>query len=433
MRCATTCVAQNHLEDCSPHHSPPPTLDRSSAPFLCVPQAVSALDSDHGTHSGASAEMPAQQPTAALSETLAAGATASDELLLRELAVSLAERFVPLLTAIAQGAAPPPPRDALPLPKTDTTSGGGVGGAAGGSAYGAGTSATTAAAVAAASTPDGFPKPARTAAAARPTTLTGFAAECALELTSVAALVASSSPWPAAAGGSAAAPAAGSGSAAAPLFGANGTPGNDNCETATAAAATSSHPNVERPRGGSAGEASASENAGTAVKAAKDVAIALAGGEEAPTRRRALSVLSALLPTSTVPLLRLAEAWLGGWAAGAPATAAPAAAAATSGTAGAAEFAVSWNEDGGGIEAGSSGAGPETATAGSNGGAAVAGGVGEKAKGLAAAAVGDLAALVVGGVDMSRALRERHVERTRVLQRDGLEGERGGRFAVLPP
>lgn len=323
-------------------------------------------------------------------------ATASDELLLQELAVSLAERFAPLLTAIAQGAAPS--REALPLRTSSAPSGGGgIGGAGGGRAHGVGTPSATAAAAAASTPPVGeAPKSASAAVAARPTTLTGFAAECALALISVAALVASSSPRPAAA-----APTVGSGSAAAPLFESHEAPKKGASEGA--AVVTGNHSPVEQPSDGSSGEASPEK----------------AEAEGAPTRQRALSVFSALLPASAVPLLRLAEAWLGGGTEGAPATAAAGGTTATA----EGELAVSWDENGCGIEAGNLGVSSRTAvTTGSNGRVAAAAGAGD-ARGLAVTAVRDLAALVAAGVDVSRALRERQAERTRVLERDGLEGE----------
>ena len=375
----------------------------------------------------------------------------SDELLLRELAVSLAERFVPLLTTIAQGAAPP--REALGLPAVSAPNDGGVSGAGGGRARGVGTSATTAAAAAAAtaggaSMPrvEEAPKLPSTAVAARPTTLTGFAAECALALTSVAASVASSPPRLAVApGGGAPAPTSpndGGGLTAVPLlFQAKEALRAETCDVA--AAATSERSPLEHPIGRSAREATQSQlpqSQGTeAVEGPpNDRAIAEANGEkenekedgdedkEAPTTKRALGVLSALLPASTVPLLGLTEAWLGGGGAegeaSEPAAAAPMAAEG--------ELVVSWDDDGGpeagsdmqGLGGGLGGGLRVSMTAASNGGGAVAGGPGE-ARALAVTAVRDLTALVVAGVNMSRMLRERQLERMRVLERDGLEGE----------
>lgn len=385
---------------------------------------------------------------------VASTVVASDELLLRELAVSLAERFVPLLTTIAQGAAPP--REALSLPAAGAPHGGGVGGAGGGRARGVGTSATTAAAAAVAtaggaSMPrvEEAPKLPSTAVAARPTTLTGLAAECALALTSVAASVASSPPRLAVApGGGAPAPTSpndGGGLTAGPLlFQAKEALRAATCDVA--AAATSECSPLEHPVGRSAREATQSQPQSQGTEAVEgppnDRAIAEADGEkdnekedgdedkEAPTTKRALGVLSALLPASTVPLLGLTEAWLGGGGAEGEASEPAVAAAAAAPMAAEGELVVSWDDDGGPEAAsdmqglgGCLGGGLRVSmTAASNGGGAVAGGPGE-ARALAVTAVRDLTALVVAGVNMSRMLRERQLERMRVLERDGLEGE----------
>eukprot|EP00752_Nemacystus_decipiens_P012958 g11467.t1 len=390
-------------------------------------QAFSVFDSR--ARSGTSTKEPTPQPVSS-SKVLSVMATASEELPLRELAVSLAERFVPLLAAIAQEAAPPL-RVAAPLPSSSAPSGGdGVGDGGGGIRHRAGTSATMAVA-AAASTPTAHVEDAPTEAA-RPTTLTGFAAECALALTSAAALVASSSPKLAVAAAGAAAPTPpkdGGGFATGQFVQARETRREETSGEPPEGAApgVGTRSLVEQPQGDPAREASLSLSKQAAVvemppndraPAVADADMAKEDADDcAPTRQRALGVLSTLLPTCTAPLLRLAEAWLGGGVErGGAAIAAPVTAEG--------ELNVSWDEDGGPEAGGGSaqrfGARLGTAPAGSYGGVAVTGGTGQ-ARGLAVTAVRDLTVLVVEGVKVSEALRERHVERVRVLERDGLE------------
>lgn len=363
-------------------------------------------------------------------------ATAGDELLLRDLAVFLAERFVPLLTTIARGSTVPPQllhgrlvlptvREPLPLPTSSASYSDNIGGAGGGRAYDVGTStATTAAAGAAATTAVSWvgqeTKSMPAAAAARPTTLTCFAAECALALTSTAALVASSPPSLAAANGveapTAGNDAADSGASSAwPLLEANHTPKEQ--VPAGSLAVTSNHSPVESQEVSS--ETPQAEEAKGAAGAEADWE-----KEEASSRQRALNSISGLLPVSTIPLLRLAEAWLGGGEEGATAATPPV----TAGGNG--ELTVSWDnhvgrtaERGGDGLRNSSGGRVGMAFAESGGDPAVGGDAGG-AIGLAVRAVRDITAIVIGGAEVSRVLREQHVQRTRVLERDGLEGEK---------
>ncbi|CAM9447385.1 unnamed protein product, partial [Ectocarpus sp. 12 AP-2014] len=119
-------------------------------------------------------------PPSSVRQVAAAARSASDELrVLSGLAVSLAERFVPLLTAIAEGIPPPPSRVLPPQQQRNAE-----------------LDSATAAAGARDKTPSPTASVAKTAAgtaaaAARPTALACFAAECALALTSACALVAS--------------------------------------------------------------------------------------------------------------------------------------------------------------------------------------------------------------------------------------------------
>ncbi|CAN0443938.1 unnamed protein product, partial [Ectocarpus sp. 8 AP-2014] len=123
-------------------------------------------------------------PPSSVRQVPAAARSARDELpLLSGFTVSLAERFVPLLTAIAEGTPPLPSRVLPPQQQRNA------------SATGAEVEAATAAAAG-----DKTPSPTAAvakstagtaAAAARPTALACFAAECALGLTSACALVAS--------------------------------------------------------------------------------------------------------------------------------------------------------------------------------------------------------------------------------------------------
>ncbi|CAB1112970.1 unnamed protein product [Ectocarpus sp. CCAP 1310/34] len=414
-------------------------------------------------------------PPSSVRQVAAAARSASDEVrVLSGLAVSLAERFVPLLTAIAEGM-PPPPSRVLPPQQQRNASGTGAGMEAATAAAGAGDIAPSPTAAVAKTTAG------TAAAAARPTALACFATECALALTSACALVASavaSSTGPAtpeAAGAtgpattpvplSAAATAAGGGHTDEGSCGEKGVEvvpvveadeiyrDGGRGETSPARQASPARSRGGPVRATDGKEEGGKKGAGEEEKEQTRAAIAKErGAEEEPRGRwRALRVLSELLPSSTIPLLVLAEAWLGGVAEGG----------ASVGAAGSGSGGGNGDSKPG---SGSDGRGPGGVRAASRDGNAYSGvsvpwdcrggwsragrsarlsfgGVrgavaGEGGRGLAAKAVRDLVAVLVSAVNVARRLEEQDAERKRVLERDGLEeGEisspRHGRYVVL--
>lgn len=396
------------------------------------------------------------------SSTAAIPARVKTGLLLSELAVSLAERFAPLLTSIALGLTPPPPPPPRPsggstLPTTPqegavslTTPGNGsVGGAqragaataravpAKGGGRGRGTeieitSAHTAPASGAGETSPSSVLAAARATAGRPVALTCFAAECALGLTSIAALVASSSPAPESAKTTV---------PAAPAVVVVDDSGEGNTGDRVTAVAevpavpvndilgegTSEEILTLKIRGLPAGRLAKKkegeeEERGKDTPAAQEQQETKVGVEEAYNRRRALGVLSALFPASTIPLLGLAEAWLGGGGAG-ESSAVVGCSASTDGGIGSPFGGLG---DGSVYGFGSSSGGGAVTTV----GAPVRYGGGRE---LVVQAVRDLAAVIVSGVGMSRRLQERQAESRRVLERDGLEGEATPPPPTAPP
>ena len=415
-----------------------------------VRQALSVLEA--GTKDPPSGK-PAQQEPTPKQVLHSTGAAGSELKILGELAVSVAERFVPPLAAVALGrtVAPQPLPGVLAVPTahedapspTFGTSGpaagddgapGGGGGRANGVAGNPGNTAlatpltkrespATLAGVAAAAT-------------ARPTTLACFAAECALALTSLLALVASSSPSvaaPAAAaqrtgGGS---ENAGGGGVRAPLVEiGSSTEGREASRDAPGDCSQHSREHLSQEAADrSAGEVLPVANEGVlqgncGVKEEKEEE----GEKDEPTWQRALAVLAVLFPVSTLPLLVVAEAWLGGGADGAAAAAAAAAAAGRYEGAGHRSYQelsripASWDEGGGpgggayvyGFS-GRLGGARDAALSGQEGGTG--------GRGLAVLAVRDLTAVVVSGMEASRRSQERHEQRRRALERDGVDGE----------
>lgn len=387
----------------------------------------------------------------------------SDELrLLSGLAVSLAERFVPLLTAIAEGT--PPTTRVLPPQQQRNASATGA----------------EAAATAAAGAGDKTPSPTAAlakatagaaAAAARPTALACFAAECALALTSACALVASTvasstgtaTPEAADATGPAVTPLC----AATTAVGGGHTDEGSRGERGVEAVPVGKADEIYRDSGSGetspAGQTSLARSRGGPVRATageeeggkkgvreeekeqtRAAIVKEQEAEEEPHGRwRALRVLYELLPSSAIPLLVLAEAWLGGVAGGSGSVGA-AGSASGGGNSGIyprqpgsdgrgpggvraasrdentySGVSVSWDRRSGWSEAGRS----ASLSYGGVRGAVV----GEGGRGLAATAVRDLVAVLVSAVDVARRLEEREAERRRVLERDGLEeGEMRG-------
>ncbi len=432
------------------------------APFVAYfrgRQALSVLDAGttdpFGDKQARQESTPTTTPTPRLRWTGAAG----DELkVLGELALSLAERFVPLMAAAALGRTVPPqpppggvaalrenedaPFTASSASSSHIACDGGAADGGGGRANGAGGFAAGKAAGAAPPAGRGpqaisISTGGRSSAAARPTTLACFAAECALALTSVVALVASSSPSVAAAAAAAAAKCAGDGvsrgagggvKGEAPLVEADSTkreyegsrnlPGDGSQHSREH---LSGKPTADRPAREPFNEADKS------VLRGDDGVREGQAEQEAQTGRRALGVLSVLFPVSTLPLLGLAEAWLGG---GADETAAAAAAGRCCGAdhgsyqdVDLTRIPASWGESGA-LDGGRIGDGFCSSL--SNGGAALSGHGhegGAGGRGLAVLAVRDLSAVVLSGMEMSRRSKEREEQRRRALERDGLEGE----------
>lgn len=408
-------------------------------------------------------------PPSSVRQVAAAARSASDELrVLSGLAVSLAERFVPLLTSIAEGIPPPPSRVLPPQQQRNA------------SATGAEVEAATAAAGAGDKTPSPTAAVAKTTAgtagaAARPTALACFAAECALALTSACALVASAVapstgpaiPEAAGATGSAATPvplsaattAAGGGHTDEGSCGEKGVEvvpvveadeiyrESGRGETSPARQASPARLRGGPVRATDGEEEGGKKGAGEEEKEQTRAAIAKErGAEEEPRGRwRALRVLSKLLPSSTIPLLVLAEAWLGGVAeGGAPVGAAGSGSGGGNGDSNDRDLyrrqpgsgsdgrgpggvraasrdgnayngvSVPWDSRGGWSEAGRS---ARLSFGGVRGAVA-----GEGGRGLAATAVRDLVAVLVSAVNVARRLEEREAERRHVLERDGLEG-----------
>ncbi|CAN0279980.1 unnamed protein product [Ectocarpus fasciculatus] len=395
---------------------------------------------------------------------VAAARSASDELrLLSGLAVSLAERFVPLLTAIAGGT--PPPSRVLPQQLQQQKNS---------SATGAAVAAVAATAAAAAGAGDKTPSPTAAVAkamvgtgavAAGPTALTCFAAECALALTSACALVASTgesstgpgTPEAAGATGPAATRAAGGGHTdegscgergvdAAPVVKADEIYYEDSGrgESSPARQSLLAGSRVGPVRASTDEEEGGKKGAGEKEKEQARVAIVTErrADEEPHGRWRALRVLSVLLPSSTIPLLVLAEAWLGGVAGGGASVGAAGSGSGGSnggsndrelyrrqpGSGGCGPGGVraasrddhassgapmGWDSRSGWSEAGRS---PRLSYGGVRGA-----GAGEGGRGLAATAVRDLVAVLVSAVDVARRLEEGEAERRHVLERDGLE------------
>ncbi|CBJ48881.1 expressed unknown protein [Ectocarpus siliculosus] len=325
------------------------------------------------------------------------------------------------------------------------------------------------------------------AAAARPTALACFAAECALALTSACALVASAvasstgpaTPEAAGATGPAATPVPLSAATTAAGGGHTdeGSCGEKGAEVAPVVEADDIYRDsgrgetsparqaaLARSRGGpvratdgeeEAGKKGAGEEEREQTRAA--IAKERGAAEEPQGRWRALRVLSELLPSSTIPLLVLAEAWLGGVAEEGASVGAvgsgsgrgnggsndrdlynrqpgsdgrgPGGVRATSrGENAYSGVSVSWDSRSGWSEAGRSARLPFGDVRG-----AVAG---EGGRGLAATAVRDLVAVLVSVVNVARRLEEREAEKRRVLERDGLEeseisSPRHGRDVVL--
>ncbi|CAM9341174.1 unnamed protein product [Ectocarpus sp. 4 AP-2014] len=418
-------------------------------------------------------------PSSVRQAAAAARSTSDDVHLLSGLAVSLAERFVPLLTAIAEGT-PAPSRLLSPQQQRNA------------SATGAEVEAATSAPRAGDKTPPPTAAVAKAtagtpAAAARPTALACFAAECALALTSACALVASAvasstgpaTPEAASATGPAATPvplcaattAAGNGHTADGSCGEEGVEmvpvvevheiyrGGGRGETPPEKRAS-----LARSRGGAVPTTDREEEGGKKGAGDEDkeqTRAAIAKEREAEKkphgRWRALRVLSELLPSSTIPLLVLAEAWLGGVAEGSASVGA--AGSGSGGGNGGSSYKDLYK-----MQPGSDGRGPGGVRAAPRDGNAYSGvsapwdskggwseagrssclsfgGVrgavaGEGGRGLAATAVHDLVAVLVSAVDVARRLEEREAQRRRALERDGLEeGEisspRHGRDVVL--
>ncbi|CAN0425826.1 unnamed protein product [Pylaiella littoralis] len=367
-----------------------------------------------------SAQREQQQPKPLSSTAVIVARMNTEKLLLRRLAVSLAERFVPLLTSIALGVTPPPPRPP-PLPS---------GGATGTEVQV--TSANTALASGAGekSPPSLPPAAAASTAAGRPVALTCFAAECALAMTSVAALVASSSPDPGIATTTTAA------AAAAAALGGDDKGEGSSGERATAATVPADQVNdvldqetleeipTLRIRGGPAGESTKKKE----EKEEEEEKEEKFRTEEEHNRRRAVGVLSAVFPVSTIPLLSLAEVWLGGGEEEASAAVAAGFPASRDGGNGSycdgldmrAEWAIdSVGESGGRGEGSAHGFGGSSVGGAAMTAAAVGYGGG---KGLVVQAVRDLAVLIASAVDVSLELQEQQAESRRALARDGLEG-----------